>query len=243
MEKGQKRMLHIKIWQNESFALMSPLARLLYIGLVILADDDGRLKGNSILLKSQVFPFNEKMTLDEFKLLLKEVLKSKLVDIYRIKNDFFIAHPNWSRYQYIRKDLYKPSIYPENPLRVRDGDVTEKIPKKRKEKKREEKEENTTTYLSKIPEEDIKEFYERFDVSKKMITDKAEKFLLYCKSNAKWYADPKSALLNAMLKDFQIRQPKQSVTITGPEDTGPRIKLTKEFKDSINKIIGDKQIK
>jgi hypothetical protein len=245
MEKGQKRMIHIKIWQNESFALMTPLARLLYIGLVVLSDDDGILKGNSTLLKSQIFPFDEKMTLDSFKLLLKEVLKSKLVDIYRVEKDYFISHPNWSRYQYIRKDLYKPTIYPKNPLQVRDGAVTEKIPKKRKEKERKEKEENNISYLSNIPEEDMKEFLIRFEVTRSKVSSKAEDFLLYCKSNSKWYADPKSALLNAMKKDFPRRETKTPEQIQKKieDDNTERVPMPQEFRASIKKIISEKQIK
>lgn len=244
MEKGQKRMIHIKIWQNESFATMNPLARLLYIGLVVLADDDGRLKGNSTLLKSQIFPFDAEMTLDDFKKLLKEVLKSKLIEIYRINGEYFMSHPNWKRYQYIRADLYKPSIFPENPLQICNEDVTEKGTKKRKEKKRKDNEENTISYFSNIPENDMQEFLNRFAVGKSKVLSKAEDFLLYCKSKAKWYDDPKSAFLNAMKKDFpkrEIKTVEDKKKIAQDLDT-ERYEMPKNFRESIKNILADKNV-
>ena len=205
LEKGQKRMLHIKIWQNESFATMHPLSRLLYIGLVILADDDGKLKGNSTLLKSQIFPFDAKMKLDTFKILLKEVIKSKLVDLYRVNGEYFMSHPNWNRYQYIRPDLYKPSILPNNPLRNCNETDTQTGTKKRKEKIREE---DGISYLSNLPKEDLKEFYDRFDCSEIAIKDKAESLKLWCESNGKQKKNYKAFLLVALKKDFPERKEK-----------------------------------
>ena len=60
-------------------------------------------------------------------------------------------------------------------------------------------------YLSSIPDEDMSVFLNRFDVGEKQIKDKAESFLLYCDSKGKKYANYKSALLNAMKKDFVER--------------------------------------
>lgn len=235
LEKGQKRMIHIKIWQNEEFATLSPLARLLYIGLITLADDDGRLKGNSALIKSQIFPFDAKMTIEIFKNLLKEVVKTKFIEIYRVKSDYFIEHLNWKRYQWIRKELYKPSFLPENPSQKCCETATEMGTKIRQDKIRQDKESNTLTYLSEIPEPDMQEWLQRFDVSRHKIKSKAEDFLLYCKSNAKWYADPKSALLNAMKKDFTEKKKTQPVQA---QDEIPKVHvpIPQDIKDQIRKI-------
>ena len=60
-------------------------------------------------------------------------------------------------------------------------------------------------YLSSIPDEDMSVFLNRFDVGEKQIKDKAESFKLYCESKPKKYGNYRSALLNAMKKDFVER--------------------------------------
>lgn len=213
MARGQKRMIHTNIWQNETFASMSETSQLLYIGLITLADDDGKLKGNSLLLKSQVFPFHPSMTLDSFKNHLKEVVKCKFIDVYRVKNEYFIAHPNWEKFQIIRKDLYKPSNLPDNPLRKRNVSVTEKYHKLIKDKLIKDKESAHAQYLSNIPNEDLKEFYERFDCSEKAIKDKAESLKLWCESNGKQKKNYKAFLLVALKKDFPERKEKPKAKV------------------------------
>jgi hypothetical protein len=217
MEKGQKRMLHIKIWQNEGFATMSAEARLIYIGLIILADDDGKLKGNSTLLRSQIFPFDEKMSLEKFKFLLKEVKKSKLIDIYCVNNEYFICHPNWNRYQYIRKDLYKPSIYPDNPLQSRNVSVTETLPKKRKEKERKEKISKTKVSKNTFSEfenvllsvEEHKKLIERLGESNTGVL--IEELGGFIASTKKRYANHYATLLNWARRRVQKHQEKLQI--------------------------------
>ena len=53
-----RRMIRTSLWQNEQFAKLSDKAKLLYIGTITIADDDGRLKGNSLILKGQIFPLD-----------------------------------------------------------------------------------------------------------------------------------------------------------------------------------------
>jgi hypothetical protein len=239
MEKGQKRMIHTKIWLNESFSTMHPLSRLLYIGLVILADDDGRLKGNTTLLKSQIFPFDAKMKIETFKVLLKEVIKSKLVELYRVNGEYFLCHPNWKRYQYIRADLYKPSIFPENPLQTRDDAVTKKGTKEKKGKEREEK--RSIDYLSKIPEEDKKLIFERFEITEKQLLSKAEDLKLYCEQKDRMYKDYKAFLFLALKKDFGPKKPKaiprKPEEPKKEEPPAPGRPIPKDIKEGIGAII------
>ena len=58
-------------------------------------------------------------------------------------------------------------------------------------------------YLSKIPEEDMKEFMDRFIATKKEIEGKAEGLKLYCESRGKKYKNYKAFLLNALKRDFK----------------------------------------
>lgn len=129
-------MLHTSLWQNEDFAKLSDKAKILYIGTITIADDDGKLKGNSLLLKGQVFPLDEKVTSEHVRQYLNELVKAKLVNFYKIENQYFIQHPNWKKFQVLRKDLYKPSSIPDvtDASRDRNGDVTDAYPKLSKDK-------------------------------------------------------------------------------------------------------------
>jgi len=84
------------------------------------------------------------------------------------------------------------------------------------------------SYLSEIPEEDLKEFCTRFSASPKQIKDKAESLKLYCQSKGKVYKDYKAFLLNAIKKDFSERQ-----IITKPVYEEIKIEMTPEQKKEL----------
>lgn len=211
MALGQKRMLNSRVWQNTGFCVLSDKAKLLYLGLITVADDDGRLRANSLLLKSQIFPLEEKITQEEIRKWVNEVKKTGLIDFYRVKNDFFIQHPNWHKYQSIRKDLYKQSNLPLNPLRPSNGRVTASLPSIGKVSINKESKDLALLYLKNIPEKDLDEWYQRFDCSKKALVSKGEQLFNYCKMHGKFYKDYKAMMLNALKKDFSERtQPPQA---------------------------------
>ena len=53
-----RRMIDCGMWQNERFAEMPMGARLLQIGMINHADDQGRLKANPAWLRAQIFPYD-----------------------------------------------------------------------------------------------------------------------------------------------------------------------------------------
>lgn len=227
---AQRRMIHEKMLSNASFGTLSANAKLLYIFCIVLADDDGRLKANAIALKGRVFAFQSDITEKEVRSYLNEIAKSRLVIWYKVDNEYFIQHPNWELYQILRSDRKKDSDLPSPD----DNQMTTKRGRSKISKIREDKESKTISYLSEIPEPDIQEWLARFDVGRNKIKSKAEDFLLYCKSNAKWYADPKSALLNAMKKDFTEK--KKTLQVHVPEPDRERVPIPQELKDQIRKI-------
>jgi len=106
---------------------------LTYVGLISIADDDGRLKGNPMLLKSKIYPMDEGMSSSTMEKDLVEIEKVGLIIRYSVNGSAYIQHPNWSIYQKIRNDLYAPSKLPPpdgcnedvtEPLRKRDDTVT-----------------------------------------------------------------------------------------------------------------------
>jgi len=105
-------MIHTSIWASGQVAKLSYQARLLFIGLITFADDDGRLKGNPSLLRSQIFPYDEEVSVKNVENWLKEVLDQNLVLSYVINDEQYLYHPNWSEYQTLRNDRRKESHIP-----------------------------------------------------------------------------------------------------------------------------------
>jgi len=124
MAQNQRRMLYSKIWTSEQFSKLSDRAKLLYIGMLTLADDDGRLIANPAYLRGQVFTYND-ISISDVLIIRNEIEKTDLISVYIIKESEYIEHPNWGKYQTIRGDLYHTSSLPN-----RNGYVTDTLQKR-----------------------------------------------------------------------------------------------------------------
>lgn len=81
MSRPRIRSLKPETWQDEKVGRLSRDARLLFIGLITLVDDDGRFRALPAIILGHVFPFDE----DAAKRLPKwmgELTKSRLVVRY-----------------------------------------------------------------------------------------------------------------------------------------------------------------
>jgi hypothetical protein len=112
---AQKRMLYSNIWESGQIAKLSKPARLLYIGTITIADDDGRFKANPSLLRSKVFPLDEDVTVADVSTWLKEIIDVGLITTYEVAGEIFAFHPNWTKYQTLRADRKKDSLIPLPP--------------------------------------------------------------------------------------------------------------------------------
>lgn len=110
-----RRMLHTEIWQSKQVASLSLQARLLYVGLITLGDDDGRLKGDVALLRAQIFPRDAAITIEQVTQWLEEIVSARLVVRYEVDDEPYLAHPNWTKYQTLRADRKKDSNVPPPP--------------------------------------------------------------------------------------------------------------------------------
>ena len=106
-----KRMLHTKIWYSDQFASLKPIECLLYIGMITLGDDDGRLRGDGRFLGGQIFPFR-KISPRQVEKMRDRIAEVGLIVIYSTQKGLCISHPNWNQYQTLRKDRAKPSDIP-----------------------------------------------------------------------------------------------------------------------------------
>lgn len=105
----KRRMIDGGIWANEKFAEMPCMARLLQIGLINMADDQGRLKAHPAYLRSQLFPYDD-VSLDDIHHWLQLIAANGTAVIYETDGKEYIQLVNWWQYQSLQ--YASPSEYP-----------------------------------------------------------------------------------------------------------------------------------
>ena len=117
---ARRRMIDPAIWQSESFAKLTPLGKLMFIGMFSLADDEGKGRSKAIYLKSVLFPYDDGMRLIDVEKALSEIGSNMSVTFYAHDGNDYYRLDNWRKWQ--RVDKPQPSIIP-------DPGVTETIPR------------------------------------------------------------------------------------------------------------------
>jgi hypothetical protein len=145
---ARKRMIDPSFWEDEKLGTLEPMARLLFMGLISQADDEGRLKGHPSLLRSIIFPYDHDITLPQLDdwLTLLSADNRKLITRYEVDNQKYIFIRNFKKHQTINKPQKSklPSIpedYGSTTVVVpEDYDTTTAQKKLKEEKLREEEE-------------------------------------------------------------------------------------------------------
>jgi hypothetical protein len=109
------RSIKHDIWDDDDVCEVSRPARLLYIGLITQADDDGRLSGSAKWIDSQVFPYDDDTDLAEIRECLTELARVGLITAYKAERKPYIQIRNWKKHQSIDKRWYKESKLPPPP--------------------------------------------------------------------------------------------------------------------------------
>lgn len=121
---ARKRDIHPGIWASEQFiGLTEPWARLLFIGCISNADDDGRLKASPAYLKTIIFP-GDSCAPAEVKGWRDMLADQRLIVVYQVDGVDYLALPTWRKYQYVSK--YYPSRLPAPPVDTHS--VTSNVP-------------------------------------------------------------------------------------------------------------------
>ncbi len=105
-------MIHTSVWASGQFSKLSRNARLTYIGMITLGDDDGRLKGSAALIKSQLYPYDDDTKVGDVAKWIAEIVAQKLLIGYNSEGEEYFFHPKWESYQHIREDRRKDSNIP-----------------------------------------------------------------------------------------------------------------------------------
>lgn len=104
-----KRMVDASLWANEKFGELPMVARLLLIGMITIADDQGRLKANAAWLRAQIFPYDD-LGSDDIGNSLCLIADNETIKLYEVEGKRYAQLLNWWEYQSLQ--YAQPSRYP-----------------------------------------------------------------------------------------------------------------------------------
>lgn len=97
---ARQRVIQPEIWVDPGFMALHDAARLLWIGMISFADDEGRGIGNAKSLKALIFPGDSK-TIAQIEKLKVEVAKNVRVTFYEVDGQTYYQIEKWREYQKI----------------------------------------------------------------------------------------------------------------------------------------------
>ena len=110
---ARKRMISPEIWESSSFSKLSDFAKLVFIGMISQADDEGKGRASPNILRSKLFPDGEEKRVADIKKALSEIALRMSTTIYEVDGDSFYRLDNWHSWQKI--DRPTPSKLPDPP--------------------------------------------------------------------------------------------------------------------------------
>lgn len=112
MSRPRIRTIKPDIWADERVGALSAGARLLFVGLITLADDEGRLRALQAAIVGHVFPYEPHATtmIDGW---LEELTAGGLVTRYQVDGRPYMMLPGFRRHQVINRP--SPSELPPPP--------------------------------------------------------------------------------------------------------------------------------
>lgn len=139
----RKRMISPSFWTDEKLGQCKRDERLLFMGLISLADDEGRGRANPVLLRSSVFPYDD-LRVPDIDKWLRNLAGLHLIALYSVAGQSYYSLPGFRKHQTINKptpsQLPPPSEGEETgeilSLPEDYGSTTVALPPKRKEEKR-----------------------------------------------------------------------------------------------------------
>ncbi len=114
MGSARIRTIKPQFWGSHDTARLSLQARLLFVGLISMADDDGRFLASPNAINGYVFP-NDDLSPTRIKKWLDECVEVGVVQRYSIQGVTYGAIPSFRAHQRISHP--QPSPLPEPPMR------------------------------------------------------------------------------------------------------------------------------
>lgn len=110
-----RRMLDSRLWANEHFGEMPMMARLLLLGIINHADDQGRIKGKLMYLRTEIFRYDTDVTNEQVAECLKRIEANGTIECYQADGKDCIQLLNWWDYQSLQfaapSDMPRPATW------------------------------------------------------------------------------------------------------------------------------------
>lgn len=118
------RSIKPKFWDDTKIGRITRDARLLYIGLWNFSDDIGVVIGDSIWLKSKIFPYDQ-IQIQQFEKWMNELVINGFICLLSYKEERFIYLPSFTRHQVINKPNYDDLNIPKYLIDSVKDEITE----------------------------------------------------------------------------------------------------------------------
>jgi len=117
----KRRMIHSCIWNSDGLEKLTIRQRLLWVGLISIADDQGRGKSKPRIIKNTIFPYDD-FSDSEIESDLTEIEGTGMILLYSEDDKWYFQIVKWWAYQ--KPQWAYPSEYPapkrwEDQLRYR----------------------------------------------------------------------------------------------------------------------------
>lgn len=106
------RTIKPSFWTDDAVTHMTWEARLLLVGIISMADDEGRFVATPQSVLGYVFP-HEHVTEAKFRRLLAEITQARIVQLYGTNGCTYGFLPKWKKHQKISHP--QPSALPDPP--------------------------------------------------------------------------------------------------------------------------------
>lgn len=120
MSRPRIRTLKPEIWQDEEVGRLDHSERLLFIGLITMADDEGRLRALVPAIAGHVFPYDDSAAA-KVKRWLKAIANTGLIVCYEHAGTPYVQIVGWAKHQKINRA--QESKIPAPPV-TDQGNVT-----------------------------------------------------------------------------------------------------------------------
>lgn len=106
------RSIKPSFWTDADVAALPRDARLMLVGLISMADDDGRFLATATAIGGYVFPYDE-LPATKVRGLRDRIAKSGVIELYTVDGLDYGYFPKWGKHQKVYKRY--PSTFPAPP--------------------------------------------------------------------------------------------------------------------------------
>jgi hypothetical protein len=97
------RTIKPEFWNDQKLGQEPEAVMLVYIGLWNFSDDYGVVKGNSVWLKNQIFPYKDKLRIDAFSTWLDRLAELEVIIPFTYKSESFYYIRTFRKHQKVDK--------------------------------------------------------------------------------------------------------------------------------------------